>query len=103
MAGGMRNTFEGDGSYKPESGSFDDLAKKPEAEFRVNLQGIQGAENYRPGDEIVLSVKARVGQAGEQGGMTDMEVIRVTAEPMDNGAARERAREPKVDTAGTLL
>lgn len=99
----MRNTFEEDGSYKPESGMMDDMAAKPEAELRLNLSGIKGAESFRSGDEIMLHIKAKVGEAGEEGGMSEMQVIRVTADQMEHGAMRERAREPEVDTEGTGL
>ena len=68
-----------------------------------SCSGVKGTENFKPGDEIMLHIKAKVGQPGEDGGMADMEVIRVTADQMDSGAMRERAREPQVSTEGTGL
>lgn len=91
----MRNTFKEDGSYSPESGAADDLAQKPQAELSVNLASISGLADFKPGDEAMLHMKVRIGQAspdGEGGGMTTLEVVRITADPMDSGAKTERMR-----------
>ena len=81
-----------EGSYKPESGDFDDLAQKPEATLTLNPKSVKGMENYRAGDTVILRVKARVPEMDEEG-MVELEVVSVTADEMADGPRVARMRE----------
>ena len=82
-------TFDQEGGYKPESGAFDKYETKSKGSMSLDLSSVPGAKDYQPGDEVMLEVKARVGQSVE-GGMTDLEIIRVKAEDMDSSASAMR-------------
>jgi hypothetical protein len=99
---------EGDG-YRPDNGAFDDLISKPKGTMSVDLSTIKGMDGYRPGDVVELTVKARIprmnsdnmegdGESdGDEGGMTDLEIMNITAGEMDRGVNLTRQREKNME------
>ena len=90
----MAEMMDEEGSYKPDSGDFDDLKAKPEAQLSINPKTIEGLENYRPGDTVMLHVKAKWPKDADMGeGLTDVQVISVRAEEMDGSMRMTRQRK----------
>lgn len=97
----MQPTLDQNSNYKTDSGEMDDMSK-PSGSLTLNASSISGLSDYQPGDEVMLEVKARMGET-DKTGMTTFDIIRVKPEDMDFGAKTNRLRETKVDPTGTNL
>ena len=89
----MAEMMNEEGSYKPESGDFDDMKAKPEAQLSINPKTIEGIGDYRPGDTVMLHLKVKWPKDAQMGqGMTEVDVISARAMEMDGSMRMTRQR-----------
>lgn len=95
----MDDMNQNQSSYSPDNGAFDDLIEKPAGSLTVDLSTIKGMENFRPGDTVNLTVKAKIPEPQpqehdqEQPGQTELEIVSIQAQEMDRGMNLNRQRE----------
>lgn len=82
--------FDESGRYANTTGIPQETAPSDKAALSLDLSSFPDARDFQQGDEVTLKIRAKVGGEPTQGGMTEMQIMQVDVEPMDEAASRFR-------------